>query len=355
MVNAKGIGYTLFTMTVITFLMIFLVQNVFIKTEYKEKTFSSFYRGMTLKEIKNAFESDLPRSMDVALKRALVEVINNETYDGRFYENVEEILHNLAYYGEYDGFRNDFIINNSVSAWMEKYNFLVSSKEVRVYEEVFDYYINLSFYDVIEYCYNLSYIIEDRLNQQGYKMNKILCSFSKIENFEDPYITIKSYENVISSFYVCPRIYGITESNAYGIAYIPTRSNLSFVQNKDLYILVVDSLSNYSDYSGFRGYVLKYNDTLPVDSSYVYDVNISLIENNTFIAYSDNSVWLTNQKLNEKSTTCYFAWDEGLNFIERLKGADANQTFKVATIISSLFLPPELDPGREYVLDIEML
>ncbi len=354
MVNAKGIGYTLFTMTVITFLMIILIQNVFIKTEHKERTFSSFYRGMMLKEIKNAFENDLPRSMDVALKRAMVELINNETYEGRFYNNVEKILHNLSYYGEYNGFKNDFVVNNSVSVWMEKYNFLVSSKEVRLYVKILNYSINLSFYDVIEYCYNISYTVKDRLNEQGYEMNKIICSLSKIENFEDPYITIKSYENIVSSFYICPRIYGYTESNAYGIAYIPTRSNLSFVQNKDLYILVVDSLSNYSDYDGFRGYVLRYNDTLPLYSSYVYNVNISSIENNTFIAYSNGYVWLTNQKLNEKSTTCYFGWDSGLNFIERLKGENANQTFKVATIISSVFLPPELDPGVEYVLDVEM-
>ncbi len=352
----KGLGYTLFTIIAISIMLVYLTYNLSIKMKYVESTTSSFYRGNTLKEIKKCLERDFPRSVEVALKRALVELINNETYEGRFYNNTEDILFNLSIYGDYDGFKNDFMINSTITEWLSKYKMIASLKNIVLDVEINNYSISMHSYDIIKACFNISYVIVDKINQQGYNLEKMLCAYFSIENFEDPYITINSYENILSSFKLCNYTNGRLVGNEfYGIAYIPSTYDLSSVPDKDKYILVVSNLSSYINYDGFRGYVLYFNTSLlsPSDS-YIYDVNISQIKNETFIAVSENKVWMTNIKNNEYLITCYFGWNEGINFLDRLKGRKLSDAYKVAAIIDTDLLPPELNTGEDFTLDVEL-
>jgi len=353
----KGLGYTLFTIIAISMLILYLTYNLSSKMKYVESTASYLYRGYTLKEIKMGFERDFPRSAEVALKRALVELINNETYEGKFYDNVEEILFNLSFYGAYDNFKNDFLINSTIKDWISKYESITSLKNIVLKSKLHNYSISMYSYDVMRACFNLSYSVEDMANEQGYSLENVLCSYFSIENFEDPYLTINSYENIVSPFQICNSTSGILVGDEfYGIAYIPTNYDLASVPEKNKRILVVDDLGSYSNYNGFRGYILRYNTSLLSASgkSYIYNVSISLIDNNTFVAVSRDMVWFTGIKNDEHLSTCYFGWDNGINFLDRLRGRRTSNSYKVATIIDTDLLPPELNTGEDFVLDVDL-
>ncbi len=354
MVKIKGVGYTLFVFITLSLLITYIIYTLSSKIEYTS-TYPFVYKGYTLREIKDALERDFPRSVDIAVKRSLLIIINNETYEGRFYTNPLEILNNLSLSGVYAGFDNSLISGNSINDWVNKYKAITTLKGINVNIEVKNYTTKLVGPLTLRACYNLTYNIQDVYNEQGYKKSKISCSDVYLENFEDPYITIKSYENLISNMYLCDNIPGNQTGNEfYGIAYKPSSNDLGGLSNKEDYILVVENISEYSNYGGFRGYVL--GEKPPTGftySPYIYDVNISRIENNTFIGVSHNKVWITHKHLDESPTTCYFSWNEGMSLLDRLKG-EGNSEYSIATIISLSYLPPEINPGGKYALDVEV-
>lgn len=352
----KGFVYTLFTIVVVTSIMLILQVNMISTTTSVSKTTEKI-RADEVHYLVDGIDKDIGRSGEISGRRALLSIINWEITNGMFttmaIDSIEEAILN----GTINS--GDEILtlmeNNTLINWMTTLEILANKRGITTEINLKNTNTILSSPFEITITNNASITARDIIIELAYKRNTTYSNIIPIDNLEDPYTTIKSYGYTKQNFIKCQNINGVAHSSdwVYGFAYVSSESNYENVSNKGEKILVTETVSGKSNYNTFAGIITEQND-IAVTPPYIFNVTNATNEilNNSIIVVDNETVWLTNT-INQPNSTCYFNDRNAPSFLSRLEGKDtADVNFGISAFLHIPSLPVEMQSGSDiYVLD----
>jgi hypothetical protein len=200
----KGLIYTIISVLMVASIIAILLSYASISYSLRKDTAEKIISDQLHYFAKNV-EEDIERALRIAGKRALVAAVDNVTLGGEPFPQGEAInkIFELAQNGTLDGSRNDFMVNNSISYWMDvieekanktfKFKLNTSKIEIRPYDS-----FNILFR--INFTINISDNTETiRIYRDGQKEALI-----SIEGLEDPLIPLLTQGRYRKTIWKCP-------------------------------------------------------------------------------------------------------------------------------------------------------
>ncbi|MGC8812372.1 MAG: hypothetical protein ACP5O8_02185 [Candidatus Aenigmatarchaeota archaeon] len=200
----KGLIYTIISILMVASIIAILTSYMSISYSLRKDTADKIISDQLHYFEKNV-EEDIERALRISARRALVAAVDNVTLGGIAFPKGEAInkIFELAQNGTLDGSRNDFMVNNSISYWMEeiekkanktfKFNLTTSKIEIKPFDS-----FNILFR--INFTINISDHTETiRIYREGKK--EVLIS---IEGLEDPLAPLYSEGRYRKTIWRCP-------------------------------------------------------------------------------------------------------------------------------------------------------
>ena len=358
--NRKGFVYTLFTIVVVSSIMLVLQVNMISTTTSISKSTEKI-RADEVHYLVEGIDTDIGRSGEISGRRALLSIINWEITNGTFatvaIDSIEEAIIN----GTINSGDETLTLmeNNTLVNWMITLETLANNRGITTNIIINNTNTYLSSPFSITTSNNAKITAQDAIIELAYKRNTTYSNTISIENLEDPYTTVKSYGYLKQNFIRCQNINGVDHSSDWinGFAYVSNELNLENVSDKEDKILVTETITGKSNFNTFAGVVTEQNDIV-VTPPYVFNVTNATTEilNNSIIVVDNETVWLTDI-INQPNSTCYFNDRNAPSFLSRLEGKDtANVEYGISAFLHMPSLPVEMQSGSEiYVLDYDYL
>ena len=292
----KGFVYTLFTIVVVTSLMLLLQVNMISTTTSVSKSTEKI-RADEVHYLVDGIDKDIGRSGEISGRRALLSIINWEITNGTFttmaIDSIEEAILN----GTINSGDETLILmeNNTLANWMTTLETLANKRGITTEISLKNTTTYLSSPFSISITNNASITARDIIIELAYKRNTTYSNSIIIDNLEDPYTTVKSYGYLKQNFIRCQNIAGIAHSSdwTYGFAYVSSETNYENVSDKQDKILVTETISGKSNFNTFAGIITEQND-IAVTPPYVFNVTNATNEilNNSIVVVDNETVWI---------------------------------------------------------------
>ncbi|NOR84836.1 hypothetical protein GQ473_01855 [archaeon] len=352
----KGFVYTLFTIVVVTSLMLLLQVNMISTTTSVSKSTEKI-RADEIHYLVEGIDKDIGRSGEISGRRALLSIINWEITNGTFTTTPINSINEAILNGTINSGDETLTLmeNNTLINWMTTLETLANKRGITTDIILKNTNTFLAIPFSLTITNNASITARDVIIELAYKRNTTYSNTIPIDNLEDPYTTIKSYGNMKQNFIRCQNIKGIIHSSDWinGFAYVSNELDYENVSDKQDKILVTETISDKSNYNTFAGIVTEQND-IAVTSPYVFSVINATNEilNNSIIVLDNETIWLTNI-INQPNSTCYFNDRNAPSFLNRLEGKDTpDNDFGISAFLHMPSLPVEMQSGSDtYVLD----
>lgn len=314
----KGFVYTLFVISFITALMLFIsIQNSRSNSEIAEKI-----RADEVLSFVRAVSDDINRGAFISGKRALLGLTSKIVEgNGTFPSGANSSARELAINGTLNGIYADIMENSTIVNWTDALRIIGSEEHFITNFSVESTNVVPASSFEIAFKSNVSVYIYDPFTKITYNRTILSVQYVPIEQLEDPYITVKSLGTVTNTFKGCHSSKGSAYGGAwaYGKIYSSNQSDFSGVSLQEEKVLVTNSTVGKSGYNSFKAIVTETAADPAPAQPYILGVPnaAALSKNGSYAVLSSGVLWLTND------TSCYFESPEGPSFFDRLEGRGA--------------------------------
>jgi len=314
--NRKGFVYTLFVISFLSALMLFISIQ---KSSEDKSDLAEKIRADEVVSFVKSVSNDINRGLYISGKRAILSLDNRILEGtGTFSTEANVSIAELMLNGTLNGEHSEIMENSTIVNWTEALVVIGNGQKMNSIFSIENMDVVPASAFEIAVRSNVSVYIYDPFTKIAYNKTLITVQNIPINAFEDPYIAINSLGTMSNTFKKCFSIEGTSHGGAWTHGGVYASNDSSFPADplwRSERILVTNSTEG-KDYSNFKGVVTENESDTIIGVPYILGAANSVIlsKTGTIAVLSNNTLWLTND------TTCYFDAPNGPSFFDRLEG-----------------------------------
>ncbi|MCK5283884.1 MAG: hypothetical protein KAK00_10885, partial [Nanoarchaeota archaeon] len=199
----KGIIYTLFAVFVIATIapMIFYVNH---ENQRSSSELISKLRSDEVYFFTVDLRKDIERSIVISTKRAIIATTSHIISNGKCIENVSETFSETIFNGTVNGIPSYILNGSTLDDWVQ--NVVSISNNIGIKSNITIHSIKFNSSKdpfMVNIISNVNFIVSDKTAEITFNKSYIINQNLKINEFEDPYSSLKSNGYIIQKFIKC--------------------------------------------------------------------------------------------------------------------------------------------------------